>query len=444
MSTALARDVDAEFASIVRRSLSDRPAVPATLIPEQLIGVWLTHRICAPEHAAWVRERCRYDRRVLPHWHQDDRGAQNAHRGHHEPAPEGAYSQIPAWTSRDHWLEVVVETAIALHPEAFRWQNGQTVQYLNVDTFREYAVVLSGYAGDQKTGRYCKVKPAILASVLGVVARTVKRCNRVAQVLGLLVVVKPGRMLNLDESTGCRRRGSKQRGLSNECALTIPADQRPPAVDHQPLSDAASVDSVTRTTGNSSRSKSDVILGFREGLRPEEKAGAPRRRPEKGVRPRSPGWRASCQVASELASRYDWLAPEGRRRIAAPLQRFVTAEISWTAADLAHVIDAACLGRPVIPALIRTRPVAILAGILRRLDPLTDHPSLDVGPLIPPKPQPCGHTDCDGFGWINLTIERDGRHYPAAKPCPHCPPGVRTGSWTPNPVAASDPDENPF
>src|SRR5699024_2506099 len=51
----------------------------------------------------------------------------------------------------------------------------------------------------------------------------VQRCNAAARELGLEVCVVKGRMLTYDESTACRQRGSTQRGLSSEVALTIPA-----------------------------------------------------------------------------------------------------------------------------------------------------------------------------------------------------------------------------
>lgn len=87
---------------------------------------------------------------------------------------------------------------------------------------------------------------------------------------------------------------------------------------------------------------------------------------------------------------------------------------------------------------IRSRPAALLASILRELDVDADHPSL--GPFTPappqPAPEPCGHAGCDDHGWVQLD---DGR----VRPCPHCPPAVRTSGELP-PVRLSDNGEPPF
>jgi hypothetical protein len=78
--------------------------------------VLLTHRICALPHAATVRRLCRTDTNVLPRWHQDDRGPKEAHRGIHVHAPDGAYSTIPVWTNRDHWLDTGVPMRCRVSP----------------------------------------------------------------------------------------------------------------------------------------------------------------------------------------------------------------------------------------------------------------------------------------------------------------------------------------
>lgn len=151
-------------------------------------------------------------------------------------------------------------------------------------------------------------------------------------------------------------------------------------------------------------------------------------------------------MASELAVRLDWLAGEARRRLIPPLMRFVTADEPWTADDLVAGIQRAGAGRGEIhPDMIRTRPAILLAGILRRLDPVADHPRLS-GPFIPADTPPCGGPDCDGYGWIN-GVDAAGR--PWAKPCPGCSPAVRRGAaqppvdpWATAPAPA--PNGNPF
>lgn len=404
MTATLAdRDIAAEFEQLVRREFGSPAAAPAE--EAGLVGVWLTHRVCAEEHQTRVYARCLTDRRVLPRWHQDDRGPRNHHRGFHVEAPAGAYRGVDAWMGRDHWLAVVVPLAIQQRPEVLR-RHG-----VSPDVMRRWARVKSGYAA-QKSGRRCIVRPVTVASVVGVTERQVQRCNAAARELGLEQLIMEGRMLDVDERSSLRSLGSRQRGLASEVALTIPSWLR-----HL-------VGSVTPSRGSWASRNSHLCDPPHDGLRPIQKDGAPRRRNEKGVRSR---WRARS-VASELAVRLDWLAGEARRRLIPPLMRFVTADEPWTVDDLVAGIRQVGAGRGEIqPDMIRTRPAILLAGILRRLDPVADHPRL-AGPFIPSDTAPCGGADCDGYGWIN-GLDDTGR--PWAKPCPDCAPAVRRGAAQP-------------
>ncbi|MFZ2502682.1 MAG: hypothetical protein WAW88_08440 [Nocardioides sp.] len=141
-------------------------------------------------------------------------------------------------------------------------------------------------------------------------------------------------------------------------------------------------------------------------------------------------------MASDLVKIVPWLRTERPGRLGPALTPFITATPPWSAQDLALALEDLTLrsGRGAIHAeRIQTRPAAVLAGLLRQLDPQVDHPSLAAIPDTTP-PQPCGGPTCDGHGWIELD---DGR---VAK-CPHCPPAIR--SWRTiagGPVA----DEPPF
>jgi hypothetical protein len=82
------------------------------------------------------------------------------------------------------------------------------------------------------------------------------------------------------------------------------------------------------------------------------------------------------------------------------------------------------------PDRIRTRPAAVLASILRQLDPEADNPALapdldDQADAL----EPCGRPDCDGHGWIELPSAHSSDGVLA--PCPDCPPSIRT--WRPRP-----------
>ncbi len=207
----------------------------------------LAHRRCDVNHASVVRRLCVHDRDVLPRWHQDDRGPRNAHRGVHVIAPEGSYAQIPVWSGRGHWLSFAVPVAISTHRDLLRRAG------ISPDTFRMWAAVKSGYA-QARTGRRCITRPDTVASVMGVTSRHVERCNAVARAIGLEVVVLAGRMLTLEESTGARRRGSRQRGLSTEVALTVPTALR------------SAVDVVTPTSGRTTTRKTHRRFHSPHGL----------------------------------------------------------------------------------------------------------------------------------------------------------------------------------
>jgi hypothetical protein len=381
-----------------------------------------THRKCAPEHAGLVRQLCRSDAQVLPRWHQDDRGPRDAHRGIHVLAAPGRYSRIVVWGSRERWLDFVVPIAVALHRDVL------TEHGVTADTFRDWALVKSGYA-KYRTGRQCIVRPDTVASVMGVAERTVQRCNAAAREMGLEIVVMVGRMLNRPESFAARAMGSRQRGLSTEVALTIPQ-----AIGRI-------VDSVTPTSGRTLKPKRHLASGFPHGASADsEGAASP---PHLRKRRRRPaGWR----LAQELASSVPWLIGEGPTRLAPCLSRFAAANRPWAAGDLVAVIREYSLRSgwgPVDPERIRTRPAAVLAAILRAIDPDLDHPGLledafapqdtvSGAPVPVEAPAPCGHPDCDGTGWIQATTT--GLHGRYA-PCPHCPPAIRH-----QPLHLDDPD----
>ena len=371
---------------------------PDTNSPNAPRRVLMTHRSCALEHAGTVRQLSRRDRSVLPRWHQDDRGEENAHRGVHVAAPAGAYAGIRAWNGREHWLTIVVPVAIAVHRDVLRREQ------VSPDTFRLWAEVESGYAQDQRTGRRCIVRPATVASVMGMHVDVARTCRRVARRIGLQVVVLMGRMLNVDECTAARRRGSRQRGLSTETALTIPDPLR------------LAVDSASPTRGRPRTNKTHLEIPFPHGLAAEKKEAAPPPPSTEAARHR----RKCRQVASDLVQNLPWLAGERPGRLAPALRPFVASEVPWSAQD---VLDALgdLLQRNDRGAIrsdrIRTRPAVLLAALLRQLDPEADHPSLAIVEDTTP-PVPCARPDCDGHGWIELEDGRVAR-------CPDCPPGIR-------------------
>lgn len=426
MTTVAHRDVTAEFRSIVENEMG----------ASDLVGVWLTHRVCAPEHAEAVLRRCVTDRRVLPRWHQDDRGERNSVRGWHEPDEPGDYAGIPVWPGRAKWLAETVPAAIEARGEVLR------AHRLSPATFLRWATVKSGYAAS-RTGRRCIATPKGVASVMGCTPRTVQTCARVARELGLEVVVREGRMLSVEERKHCQAMGSTQRGLATVVALTVPEFLR--------ASRAASpVDNRSSRPG----SASSISPLPEEGLLPRKatinshphRASADGRKDAAPRRPRNEGIRNSRvrAVAVDLCREVGWLAEEAPGRLIPALTRFVChPTMPWTAADLLEALPgvsrAGVLG--IFVEEIRTRPAALLAALLRRLDPERDHP-IHRRPLIPPKP--CGLPGCDGHGWVETIVTVRGHDYHTVRACPHCPPDIRRPVFTPAPITwPTTVEENP-
>lgn len=399
-------DFRVEFEQIMSREFGQGCKV-AVAEERTAATVWQHHRICAPDHAGAVFRRCLRDTSVLPRWHQEDRGQRNAVRGVHVPAAAGAYKGIAVWSGRTHWLDVVVPVAVAAGTALL------AKHHVSADTLTRWAVVKSGYA-DARNGRRCIVRPDTVASVMGVSQATVMRCQRAARAMGLEVVVMQGRMLTLDERLKAGRWGSRQRGLSNEVALTVPGHIRE-EVARRTRRMSASVDHDTPSRGVWTSSKSNLEYINRHGLRPTRMDGAPRQ-PLLARR----RWMEACRVASDVSTALPWLSGEGRRRLAPPLMRFLAAETPWTAREIVHAVETSMALRGGVPELIHTRPAVLFAAVLRRLDPVLDHPTM--GGSFAQKSAPCGGSACDGFGWINTT-DRSGHEI--ASPCPDCPPAVR-------------------
>lgn len=373
---------------------------------------------------------------MLPRWHQDDRGWRNRSRGFHQLAPDGAYAHVRAWSGRRHWLTFVVPTAIALRRQLF------TLEELSPTTFRRWALIESGYA-HQRTGRRCIVRPATVASAMGCTPNTVRKCRRVARQLGLQVVIVLGRMLTADECWAARHRGSRQRGLSTECALTVPK------ACSQTL---AENNSVTPTRGIALPLKPhrhSSPLGGPHGASAEQKEAAPpplrparRLRTSSGRTNRRPGQHnrpstrhQGAQLAQDLGRRLPWLATEQPGRLIPTLTRFAAATPAWTADDLADAIATLRLQRglttPLTADTIKTRPAVVLAAFLRQLHHDDDHPRLA---LVEPDELRCHRPECD-HGWTTLpsptptAVAHHGLYPHDDNPttvtrCDHCRPGA--------------------
>src|SRR5699024_1999194 len=154
----------------------------------------------------------------------------------------------------------------------------------------------------------------------------VKRCNAAARELGLEVCVLKGRMLTYDESTACRTRGSKQRGLSSEVALTTPAwaealIQQARAERKQAQTEAAPVDSDTPTTAYSRHPFPHQRITHPGAARGAKADGAPRRQRHKK------GASQVFKLARGLTRVVPWLHGTAPQRILGAVKPFARAPL---------------------------------------------------------------------------------------------------------------------
>ncbi|GAB3582980.1 hypothetical protein GCM10027579_13390 [Calidifontibacter terrae] len=308
-------------------------------------------------------------------------------KGHRTVAPEGAYSSVVAWQSREHWLTFIVPAMLALHADKLHRRVSKSL-------LTRYLTVRSGYA-NPTTGRRCIVRPDTIASVLGVTKRQVQLCALVAREIGLEVVIQTGRMLTMEERWPLIRAGSRQRGLSTEVAFTIPrATVRTLGIFTPPGGPSFGGKHHSRTTH----------LPHDKPTASGRKKDAASRRP-----PRQEGrrWIAARRLAVEVAQIVPWCRSEAISRLSPALMRFATATAPWEATDVVIALRGSAGRRgqnfdELTLDRIRTRPAALLAGLLRDLDVVADHPrQLELEEAAIPE------HDCD-HGWITVR-DAEGR-----------------------------------
>jgi hypothetical protein len=330
-------------------------------------------RSCTPSQAPVIRRAAPHDRSVLPRW-------QRGGDGIHYFAPPAAYQGLYAWRSRQHWLAVVVPLAIKARPDVVERHP------VAEPTFTAYLEMLSLHA-HQGTGRRCIARPDRLAELLEVSKRTVQRCQKLAQDLGLYVLVTPGRMLTETECYEARSHGSRQRGLSNEAALVVPVHLGPEA--WRPAPPPPGEADVTPTSGRdpAGLTPHEDLSVDAAATEAEPPPAAPRhqqakqRRPGRGGRVYDPD---ALQLAVQLRWSLPWLRTASPGRLEPGLRRFVRCRIPWTARDLVDAIDTVNtrLGRASMTAGLVRHPAGLLASYLRGLDVDADHPRPDLDPSL--------------------------------------------------------------
>lgn len=148
-------------------------------------------------------------------------------------APDGSYSDIPAWFSQDRWLE-----ACRRHPDLASACRGR----LKVPMFLKVMLALS-CAATQSTGRDIAVAHATLKAALGVSVSTIRRAEAIGQELNLLVKVLEGAHMTMAQREVVIKRywwakdpTRTWRKLPNFYAATMPpaAAATPPPAPRRP------------------------------------------------------------------------------------------------------------------------------------------------------------------------------------------------------------------
>jgi hypothetical protein len=287
------------------------------------------------------------------------------------PAAAGAYSRVPAWQSRSHFLEVVVPFVVDVRADVL------SRHHVSPDTFRRWVWAESMFA-DYWTGRRIIRRPRTVGLVAEMHPRTVQRCRAAARELGIYVDVVKGRMLKLHEVLFARFRGSPQRGLANESAFQLPKWVRRhlQPVDNRKGHLRLVVDAATPSSGVARRANqlAESCTSLTGQGKKEPTSSAQRHK-----RVDSPGFKLALAVRQALP----WARREAPGRLARRLERYASSAYPWTAQDVVQHVDAtnrARRRRPVDPDEV-DRPFALLAWYFRDdegrpLDPVEHHPRL--------------------------------------------------------------------
>lgn len=367
------------------------------------------------QHAARVLQLAPTYRDVLPRW-----GIASPIRDH-GPEP-GQYNGTIGWTSRQHYLEVVVPAAIAGQADVLK-KHG-----VAAELFGRWVAAKSLYAQEQRSGRQVIVRPVTLAGLLQCVDRTVQRCQAAAREMGLEVVITPGRMLSEFEVYAARKKGSPQRGLSTVSAFVVPPALRHLVENVTPTRGGSLSASVTDIRTFKQRSAGSKGAPLRSAPPQKEESGGPpgrnsppagQKRPSErrtGRRPhQGPSWDLAVALTKEVIFLHR--CPAGR--IARQLQRYTdpqqTGGRRWTTVQLLDAMTAVNrrLGYAA-PVKAKTAPWALLAWYLGQIDPFADHPATNEPSCRPPW---CGQCASDKFRWL----EDPATHDPL-RPCPQCSP----------------------
>lgn len=364
------------------------------------------------QHARRVLQLAPTNRDVLPRW-----GIASPIRDH--GAEPGQYTGTVGWTSREHYLAVVVPAALAARPEVLRQH------HVSAAAFQHWVEAKSLYAQERRCGRRVVVRPQTIAGLVPESLSVVHRCQAAARDIGLEVVITPGRMLSEFESYAARRKGSPQRGLSTVSAFVVPDWLDLPVDRDTPTSGrslGASVTDIRTFKQRSARSKGAPLRSAPpqqdrvDGPLPRNNPPAAQERPSERRAARRARQGPAWNLAIALTQQAIFLRRCPPGRIVGQLSRFTdpgrTGGRRWTTKQVLDAIAAVNrrLGYTA-PVKAKTVPWALLAWYLGQIDPFADHPA-NQEPVLRPW---CGQCASDTFRWLEDPTTRD-----PVRPCPRC------------------------
>jgi hypothetical protein len=300
-------------------------------------------------------------------------------RWHERPAPKlvlppGAYSKAPAWSTRRHWLNAVLPTAISRGRGVLRKHHIAPVTFARI-------MALHAQHADDATGRDCRSAVNHILDMAKCSERTVQRARAAARELGIGIEVFRGRHLTLDERMACYDVGDGKRGWTSVYALGcprslarhvwLPYPRAYPQVNGNVVDHA--VDDGTPPVGRSTRRFKQLNTSLSSAKSAEQ--GAPRRPRTNHPSPRSPRCRrarwnpAALALAMGLQQRVRALRDVHPGRLAPSLSRFALVDpLPWTVEEVHDAIERV-LARQGWTWIRRPQhPAAYLARILREID----------------------------------------------------------------------------
>jgi len=139
-----------------------------------------------------------------------------------QPRPKlrhDAYVNITPWRSADVWMA----EGSALHDLHYQALYLETGEAVSKSLWVRWLAAVSSFA-DRATGRNVRAAEATIAARAGCSVRSVRRCQRLARLLGIWRVVFAGRELRADERSYFERQGIYLAGWPNVAALTASAE----------------------------------------------------------------------------------------------------------------------------------------------------------------------------------------------------------------------------